>query len=105
MMNQVSLVCFLVDDFRLVIHSFGLSRFLRKSNAAPWLPSTTRVLAASALVPPEQSCEGNALFRVLPFGTFRCFLENPFSRQNHRLPHNSRRHLCLPQRADKSGGW
>src|SRR4029077_12664220 len=96
--NQGSLICFLADDFRLVIHSFGLSRFLRRSNAAPWLPSMAPVLPASALAPLEQSCGGNALFRVLPFGTFRCFSENPFSRQNHRLRHNSRRHLCLLQR-------
>src|SRR4030095_8310887 len=100
MTNQVSRVCFLASDFRLVIHSFGLSRFLKRSNAAPRLPSTARVLVTSAPAPPEQSCEGNALSRALPFGTFRCFLENPFSRQNHRLRHNSRRHLCLTHRAD-----
>src|ERR1041385_8943998 len=100
MTNQVSRVCFLAGDSRLTSHSFGLSRFLRRPSAASWLPSTARVLAASALAQLEQSSKGNALSRVLPFGTFRCFLENPFSGQNHRLRHNSRRHLCLPQRAD-----
>jgi hypothetical protein len=59
MTNRVWRVCFLAGDFRLVIHSFGLSRFLRRYNAAIWVPSKARVLAASALAPPEQLGEEN----------------------------------------------